>query len=35
VVALELTSAAVVLVDGRPSGLITRQDVLTFLAANS
>jgi cystathionine beta-synthase len=31
--ALEKSGAAVVLVDGRPAGLITRQDVLTFLAA--
>jgi cystathionine beta-synthase len=31
--ALEKAGAAVVLVDGRPAGLITRQDVLTFLAA--
>ena len=29
---LETSGAAVVLVDGRPSGLITRQDVLAFLA---
>ena len=29
---LEKSGAAVVLVDGRPSGLITRQDVLAFLA---
>ena len=33
--ALEKAGAAVVLVDGRPSGMITRQDVLTFLAAGS
>jgi cystathionine beta-synthase len=33
--ALEKAGAAVVLVDGRPAGLITRQDVLTFLAAAS
>ena len=33
--ALEKAGAAVVLVDGRPAGLITRQDVLTFLAASS
>jgi cystathionine beta-synthase len=32
--ALEKAGAAVVLVDGRPAGLITRQDVLTFLAAS-
>ena len=31
--ALEKAGAAVVLVDGRPSGLITRQDLLTFLAS--
>jgi cystathionine beta-synthase len=30
--ALEKAGAAVVLVDGRPAGLITRQDLLTFLA---
>ena len=33
--ALEKSGAAVVLVDGRPAGLITRQDLLTFLAAGS
>jgi len=32
VVALEKAGAAVVLVDGKPTGMITRQDVLTFLA---
>ncbi len=32
VTALERAGAAVVLVDGKPSGMITRQDVLTFLA---
>ncbi len=32
--ALEKAGAAVVLVDGRPSGLITRQDLLTFLAGS-
>ncbi len=32
VAALEKSGAAVVLVDGKPSGMITRQDVLTFLA---
>jgi cystathionine beta-synthase len=32
VVALEKSGAAVVLVDGKPTGMITRQDVLTFLA---
>src|SRR3984893_6242577 len=31
--ALEKAGGAVVLVDGRPSGLITRQDLLTFLAS--
>ncbi len=30
--ALEAAGAAVVLVDGRPAGMITRQDLLTFLA---
>ena len=30
--ALEKAGAAVVLVDGRPAGMITRQDVLTYLA---
>src|SRR5712691_4308566 len=34
VLALEKAGAAVVHVNGKPSGLITRQDVLTFLAAN-
>jgi cystathionine beta-synthase len=33
VLALEKAGAAVVNVDGKPSGLLTRQDVLTFLAA--
>ena len=33
VVALEKAGAAVVLVDGKPTGMITRQDVLTFLAS--
>jgi cystathionine beta-synthase len=32
IVALEKAGAAVVLVDGKPTGMITRQDVLTFLA---
>jgi cystathionine beta-synthase len=32
VAALEKAGAAVVLVDGKPAGMITRQDVLTFLA---
>jgi cystathionine beta-synthase len=35
VAALEKAGAAVVLVDGRPAGLITRQDVLTFLAGGA
>jgi cystathionine beta-synthase len=35
VVALEKAGAAVVLVDGKPTGMITRQDVLTFLAAGA
>jgi cystathionine beta-synthase len=30
--ALEKAGAAVVLVDGKPTGMITRQDVLTYLA---
>jgi len=29
---LEKAGAAVVYVNGKPSGLLTRQDVLTFLA---
>ncbi len=33
VAALEKAGAAVVLVDGKPTGMITRQDVLTFLAS--
>jgi cystathionine beta-synthase len=33
VLALEKAGAAVVHVDGKPAGLLTRQDVLTFLAA--
>jgi cystathionine beta-synthase len=32
VAALEKAGAAVVLVDGKPAGMITRQDVLTYLA---
>ncbi len=32
VAALEKAGAAVVLVDGKPTGMITRQDVLTYLA---
>jgi cystathionine beta-synthase len=35
VLALEKAGAAVVHVDGKPSALLTRQDVLTFLAANT
>ena len=35
VLALEKAGAAVVHVNGKPSGLLTRQDVLTFLAANA
>jgi cystathionine beta-synthase len=35
VAALEKAGAAVVLVDGRPEGMITRQDVLAFLAGES
>ncbi len=33
VAALEKAGAAVVLVEGKPAGMITRQDVLTYLAA--
>ena len=33
--ALEKAGAAVVHVNGKPSGLLTRQDVLTFLAAST
>jgi cystathionine beta-synthase len=35
VTAMEKAGAAVVLVDGKPAGMITRQDVLTFLSAGS
>jgi cystathionine beta-synthase len=35
VAALEKAGAAVVLVDGRPAGLITRQDLLAFLAGGA
>jgi cystathionine beta-synthase len=35
VLALEKAGAAVVHVSGKPSGLLTRQDVLTFLAAST
>jgi hypothetical protein len=35
VAALSPTGAAVVLVDGRPAAMITRQDVLTFLAGSA
>jgi len=33
--ALEKSGAAVVLVDGRPAAMITRQDVLAFLAGSA
>jgi cystathionine beta-synthase len=33
--AMEQAGAAVVLVDGKPAGMITRQDVLTFLSAGT
>jgi cystathionine beta-synthase len=32
IAALEKAGAAVVLVDGKPAGMITRQDVLMYLA---
>jgi cystathionine beta-synthase len=32
---LEKAGAAVILVDGKPAGLITRQDLLAFLASGS
>jgi len=35
VLALEKAGAALVHVNGKPTGLLTRQDVLTFLAANT
>ncbi len=35
VAALERAGAAVVHVDGKPAGMITRQDLLTFLAGNA
>ena len=35
VTAMEKAGAAVVLVDGKPAGMITRQDVLTFLSAGT
>jgi cystathionine beta-synthase len=35
VAALEKAGAAVVLVDGKPAGMITRQDVLTYLAVSA
>jgi len=35
VAAMEKAGAALVLVDGKPKGMITRQDVLTFLAGDS
>jgi cystathionine beta-synthase len=33
--ALEGAGAAVVFIDGKPAGLLTRQDLLTFLAGES
>ena len=35
VTGMEKAGAAVVHVNGKPSGLLTRQDVLTFLAAST
>jgi cystathionine beta-synthase len=35
VTAMQKAGAAVVLVDGKPAGMITRQDVLTFLSAGT
>jgi len=35
VLELEKAGAALVHVNGKPTGLLTRQDVLTFLAANT
>jgi cystathionine beta-synthase len=35
VAALEQADAAVVVVDGKPAGIVTRQDLLTFLAARA
>jgi cystathionine beta-synthase len=35
VAALEKADAAVVVVDGKPAGIVTRQDLLTFLAARA
>jgi cystathionine beta-synthase len=35
VLALEKAGAALVHENGKPTGLLTRQDMLTFLAANS
>jgi len=32
---LEKSGAAVVLVDGKPTGVITRQDLLAFLASTA
>jgi hypothetical protein len=32
---MEKAGAAVVLVDGKPAAMITRQDVLTFLSAGT
>ena len=34
VTALEQAGAALVYVDGKPAGLLTRQDLLTFLAGD-
>jgi cystathionine beta-synthase len=33
--AMEKAGAAVVLVEGKPAGMLTRQDVLTYLATGS
>jgi cystathionine beta-synthase len=35
VVALGHAGAAIVLVDGKPAGMITRQDLLTFLSGHA
>ncbi|MFS2292838.1 MAG: CBS domain-containing protein, partial [Actinomadura sp.] len=32
---LEKSGAAVVLVDGKPKGVVTRQDLLAFMAAST
>jgi cystathionine beta-synthase len=34
VVLLESADAAIVLVDGKPAGVLTRQDLLTYLGAH-